>query len=1130
MSASSAPPPDEATQRQIAAADPRRSTWVAANAGSGKTRVLTERVARLLLDGAQPQDILCLTYTKAAAGEMQNRLFGTLGGWSMAASDKLRDGLRVLGVTGDLDEARLDDARRLFAAAIETPGGLKIQTIHAFCASILRRFPLEAGVSPQFAELDPRSLAMLIDEVVEALADGPQADRVDALALYLSGDDSLHGLVAQIMKSRDLFERPMTATEALRLHGLPDDFDRAALLAEVFTGGEDVLLSELVAVLAAGSVTDVKAAERLESLRPFAPEMGLLSALESLLLFGGGAAAPFGAKIGKFPTKGSQANMDPGDLEDLNALMERVEAARPRRLALDSAARTLALHRFAEVFLPEVARRKSRGGWLDFDDLILRTRDLLSDRAVADWVLYKLDGGIAHILVDEAQDTSPEQWQVIRLLTRDMGSGSGGHGVETLFVVGDEKQSIYSFQGADPDLLAPLRTEFDDRLRLSGAGLSEGVLEHSFRSAPGILQAVDAVFADPFADATGAGPRHQAFFAERPGRVDLWPPEPKAAKDPDQPWTDPTDRRSDRHEKAVLADRIAAWVAGLLRDGTVLPDGKGGTKTLDAGDVLILVQRRGAIFNEILRACKQEFVPVAGADRLVVTAELAVRDLLAVLSFLSLQEDDLALAEALRSPLFGWSDGDLYRIAQPRRGTLWQALRGDAASAATLAVLRDLRDKADFLRPYDLLERILIHHKGRERLLARLGPDCEEAVDALLDLALDYESAEVPSLTGFLEWMRAEDVEIKRQAEGSAGLLRLMTVHGAKGLESPLVILPDTADRRAAQPADILQDTQGRALWKTSSDAAPEVLRDAMAEAKARLARERLRLLYVAMTRAEQWLVVCAAGEAKAEAEAWHALVEDGLRRLGAAPLTCPDGGAGLRYETGDWTVPALPVGNRTTPPTRPALPAWALSAAEPPLPVVAGIAPSQLGGAKALPGDPGQTQEAAIRRGTLLHLLLEHLPSWPEASWREFGPALLTEAEDRPDPEEAEELLAEATAVLTNPDLRFLFAEDSLAEVDISAALSARPDLPRLRGSIDRLILSPERVLAVDYKSNVLIPATAADTPEGLLRQMGAYAAALADVFPDRRIETAILWTRTARLMPLPALLTSAALARATV
>ena len=1100
---------DEATQRQIDAARPGMSTWLSANAGSGKTRVLTDRVARLLLKGASPQNILCLTYTKAAATEMQNRLFSRLGAWAMSPDEDLRQKLDELGAGDDLSPGLLAAARRLFARAIETPGGLRIQTIHSFCAVLLRRFPLECGVSPQFTEMDDRVAGLLRGECLEELSE-THPHVMEAVALHLT-DQNFDTLAAEVARGRDRFAAPRADLRTAL--GLPPGLTREALLAEVFQPDtEGTLQAVLQALAASDKPTDAKLGQCLAAL---APPWSLddLVALEGPLLL---SSTPYSAKIGKVPTKAVRDAMGP-ERERFEALMARVETARERRLALAAAEKAEALHAFADAFLPLYARRKEARGWLDFDDLILKARDLLTVRDVADWVLFRLDGGIDHILVDEAQDTSPTQWQVIEALASEFAAGHGARraGERTIFVVGDVKQSIYSFQGADPAGFDRMHDRFKTQL---GQGLQRMELRHSFRSAAAVLDTVDTVFSE----APGRGPdpvKHVAFHADRPGRVDLWPLYEASEKPEDPDWDDPRDTQAAADAVVELADAIARHLKGLIDAGTAIPGEDGAWRPLHDGDILILVQRRSALFHQIIRACKAAGLKVAGADRLKLGEALAVRDIVALLSFLATPADDLSLAAALRSPLFGWSEAELYALAQGREGTLWSALQS-AGHPETRAVLRDLRDHADYLRPYELIERILVRHEGRARLVGRLGVESEEAIDALLAQALGYETTGIPSLTGFLAWFEAEDVELKRQPDAAGRRLRVMSVHGAKGLEAPLVVLPDTVRRDRGEQDHVIFTDDGLPFWRQGAGDQPEPMRRVIEERKAARQAESARLLYVAMTRAEKWLIVCGTGDAKIAANSWYGDVETALGRMAHTAIDTPVG-QGRRIETLPW-APGPMAAHETAAATIGAeLPAWydthAATPVEPPRP----ISPSGLPGAKALPGEVDETnEEAVLTRGTRLHALLEHLrPERPDL-WRKQAEAQL-DGLHATDPGLFDELLNEASAVLASPGLAPVFAPHALAEVDVTAP---HPSGRVIFGTIDRLLVDGDRFLAVDFKSNRTVPDSAEAVPEGLLAQMGAYAAALSQVYPRHRVETALLWTATATLMPLPGALLRAA------
>ncbi len=1103
-------PRNDATERQVQAARPDASTWLAANAGSGKTRVLTDRVARLLLDGVQPQHILCLTYTKAAASEMQNRLFKRLGKWAMLGDSALQAELVELGVPGVIDPDRLAQARTLFARAIETPGGLKIQTIHSFCASLLRRFPLEAGVSPQFSEMEDRAAALLRDEIIESFAEGPQAALIEDVARFVT-DTGFDKLTAAIAQKRNQFEHVLKWSDILQRFDLPEGFDEQVLLRSVFLGGEvDLIQSILPALLESGG-NNAKAADKLSGFT--ATRLSNLPTLENVLLTGKGAKEPFAAKLNSFPTKALREGVLADRMPQLEALMLRVEAAREQRLALVAAQKTHVLHRFAAAFLPEYERRKQVRGWLDFDDLILRARQVLNDPAVAEWVLYRLDGGIDHILVDEAQDTSPDQWDVIEKLAQEFTSGEGARsGVErTIFVVGDKKQSIYSFQGADPQAFDQMQAEFGRKLQESGSKLWDSTLEYSFRSSSAILGLVDILFENRAEAGFHKDALHRAFKADLPGRVDLWPVVEKVEAEEDTDWTDPVDRPGARHHTVILAEQVARSIKSMIKAGATIPDdgetpGAFVQRKVRPGDFLILVQRRSDLFAEIIRACKSEGLPIAGADRLKVGAELAVKDLAALLSFLATPEDSLSLATVLKSPLFGWTEQHLFDLAHRREETyLWAALRRRAEEfPETLAVLNDLRGQTDFLRPYDLIERVLTRHDGRRKLLGRLGAEAEDGINALLSQALAYERTDIPSLTGFLVWMQTDDLEIKRQMSGVGNMIRVMTVHGSKGLEAPIVILPDTGKRQPPRDAEIMMagDTP---LWKVPADASPALITTAREEARNREENERLRLLYVALTRAEKWLIVAAAGDVGKDGSSWYQMVEAAMARAGAVEVP---GTQTLRLAHGDWD--ALPlVEHRHAQRSEQTMPAFFQQVAQTPQAPAETLKPSDLGGAKALPGDAGQDEEAAKRRGTHLHLLLEHLPAVAQDEWPRLCARLLADMRDS----EQQELLNEASAVLTADHLKPVFAPDALAEVPVTADLRGT----RMHGVIDRLIVSETEVQVVDFKSNATIPDGPETCPEGLLRQMGAYAHALAQIYPNHRIRTAILWTRTARLMWLP-------------
>ena len=1105
---------NDATKQQIIAARPDVSTWLSANAGSGKTRVLTDRVARLLLNGVLPQNILCLTYTKAAAGEMQNRLFRRLGEWTMLSDDKLKQKLHDLGVAEQLSQERLENARTLFARAIETPGGLKIQTIHSFCANILRQFPLEAGLNPKFTEIDERRQKLIIKEILEELADGNGPSPIDDLAVHL-GQDALQKLTQSVMSQASLFEQQLNKADIYRTHDLPPDVNDKAILEKVFAPHDAQMLKELIPHLQGGTSTDMKNSEKLAKINLVAPNMNDLEGLEGVFLTGKSAKEPFTAKITGtcFPTKDIRKAFV--KTPQLDALMTRVQDVRDERMALMSAQRSWALYQFAHSLMQKYHRYKFTHGLLDFNDLIQKTKALLSDKTAAAWVLYRLDGKIDHILVDESQDTSPDQWRIIEYLTDEFTAGDGSQGDKkrTIFVVGDKKQSIYSFQGADPAMFDEMRVRFGEKAIAAGQAFNQTTLEYSFRSAPEVLTVVDAVFASENTQMDAAS-KHQAFKKNLPGRVDLWPLFLPPEKEEPESWTNPVDAKSANHHVKELAVALADYIAQMVENEILIEvehdknSGKPFARPVRYGDFLVLVQgRKSGIFDEMHRAFRQKGLPTAGADRLQVMSELAVKDLRSLLLFVATPDDSLSLAEVLRSPLFGLSEQDLFSLAYGRgKISLWQSLKNNKDTyKETFNALTKLLDLVDFVRPYELLEYILIQMQGRKNLTARLGTEVEEVIDAILTLALQYEQTDTPSLTGFLTWLDADDVALKREMESAGDQIRIMTVHGAKGLEAPIVILPDTMKQDPRLPAIMQKDKIP--FWHGKSENIPKVLSQTVEAQKDSIKQERNRLLYVALTRAKNWIIALGAGEESKKKGRWYEAIENALGHLEAPAFDTPNG-LGRRYQRQSWSKTALlaPQAAQDAQDITPdllGLPA-AKSAKDRAKTV---IRPSDMDGAKTVDG--AQPHEDALAYGNSVHHLLEVLPFSPKHDWPQIAAAFC-------DAKHCEKALAEARGVLENPNFSQIFAPSSYAEVSL-AGLVTKLDNHPISGVIDRLIIEKDCVTAIDFKTNEAVPKDAAQIPLGLLRQMAAYGAALQDIYPKRVIKTAILWTKTQELMYIP-------------
>ena len=1104
----------QAIERQLMATSASQSIWLSANAGSGKTRVLTDRVAMLLFGGTNPQNILCLTYTKAAATQMQNRLFARLGAWAMMPDEMLCGELGALGANGRIDAARLAHARTLFAAAIETPGGLRIQTIHSFCAALLRRFPLEAGISPLFRELDERNTRMIQDEVVDSLATGSEAEIVTEIAGILS-DQDFENVATFVARNRDAFRAPMSQQYIRSMFGLGAEPELDGLVSRIFSEANKQAVANAVSVLRGGKPSDLKVADKLAASNFLLPGAADLAALFGLFLYSKGSerGAEFTAMIGTFATTDLQC-ANAAVFDALEPMMQLTEQARKIDIAEKAAERSWVFRKFATAYLREYDRLKTASGVLDFDDLIEKAEALLSDRLVAAWVMFKLDGGIDHILVDEAQDTSPAQWRVIKCLAQDFGHEADAARQRTIFAVGDKKQSIYSFQGADPREFDSAREYFAAQYEHTGQRLRGLELLHSFRSSPAILRVVDTVFENTTGGFENAS--HRAAYDAKPGRVDLWPVVPKAEAPQMPRWFDPATPKRDAGETAILAGKIACRIKAMIgRDQ--LGDANGQTRPVHAGDFVVLVQRRKDLFHEIIKACKKLDMPIAGADRLQIGGELAVNDLRALLSFLALPQDDLSLASALRSPLFRFSEQELFSLAHDRgEDNLWSALYARQDShPETVAELMDLRNHADFLPPFELLERVLTVWGGRIALLERLGREAEEGIDEFLNLARDYETIAPASLTGFLAWLERDKTEIKRQPDSAGRQIRVMTTHGAKGQEASIVILPETLIPQNNPKTGPRIDESGRPFWATPKIEATDLQAKATEAETKRAEEERLRLFYVAMTRAERWLIICGTGDGAAKEGSWHSRARRALEALGAQPLETPTG-TGLRYETGDWPERCQDVGPGATDAQVAALPDWATRVAKRPAREMPLLRPSDLPGDKTLPGEATGEGDLAARKGSAVHKLLEHAGLFRVGEFAAHAHAVLANSGMSLGADAQAEVIAQVSHILGQPEFRFLFGDGSMAEVAVSVPVSV-PGHDRLHGTIDRLVLSKGRALIVDFKSNFVVPDRPEQVPDGLILQLAAYAQAVSLIYPDRVIEAAILWTSAPKLMALP-------------
>lgn len=1164
---------EAAKKAQADAAKPTQSAWVEANAGSGKTKVLIDRVARLLLrqpdgrPGAPPDSILCITYTKAAANEMLARLFSRLGDWAVATDEDLRKSLSQLEGRdpSSYTDEDFQEARRLFARALETPGGLRIETIHSFCARILRRFPLEASVAPGFKAIEEDEADRLWRTVLASGLEYAADLAPDAMTILsdVTGGLGIGAAIDALKFKRDAlqsFHRSISSEKEL------SDHIRAS--AGAGKASRDDLLSEAMQQDLPRQALR-QAREDLASLtKPGKADLKLLEALSAIEMVtepGEQFAVYMDAIAGKnwdFPPGSNpytaKAGAHVADLFSRNLKSDtpegreitRMKAVQAALKATELAERSLALMQIGLPVIEAYNREKRARGALDFDDLIAKTHALLTQSTAAEWVLYKLDGGISHLLLDEAQDTSPSQWALINAIVSEFQTGLGRERAadpRTQFVVGDPKQSIYSFQGADQQKFEAEKLEFLRREKViveeEKRSINLPEMAMSFRSTPEVLTFVDEVrtHVPLHKDATDPLPprdadiasKHAARRANQQGQVALWPLEMPTPKDGEESaWTTPVDHVPADAPRRRLARKVARSVREMIDRGDTVwkeqDDRSWARVPIEPQDILILVRSRNDLFEALIESLKQEQIPVAGADRLRLLENIGVQDCLNLIRFALQPGDDLTLAEILRGPFCGLVDDDqhLFVLAhgRPPGTTLWDSLQSNrspvfADASAFCQALLDHRD----LPAFEFLTRALTERpsgglSGWDRLIQRLGEPVRDPVQSLISSALGYDMSKARSLQTFLAETEQQNAVLKRELGEPEGSVRVMTVHGAKGLQSPLVILPDTTGGTKSVTDALFFSDDGVPLYSPSSrtDAvATSRLRDA---ANAAAERESRRLLYVALTRASDRLIIAGAGMAKPkigyEKSSWYRWC-----------LIAMQGRLGLELDEAPPEAP-LVFGAPVPTASRPAfsesadeaMPDWLKRPALPARPPQRLAAPSRLSEDRSAVLQPfGADRSAALQRGRLIHALLQTLPELPHAEWALAGRRFLSR---EPDLEAAaiEEMLDVTLRTLEHPDFSEIFAAGGRSEAAIVGRLSiGQPAEERLvNGRVDRLIIQPDKVLIIDYKTDRPAPKDADGVEFAYRVQMAAYRAVLQDIYTDRPVRCALLYTDGPHLIEL--------------
>lgn len=1145
----------QATQLQNTASNPMHNVWVGASAGTGKTKVLTDRVLRLLLpqegeaEGANPENILCITFTKAGASEMIARVMGVLSNWAVCRESKLDETLEnLLGQAPTINQRRV--ARQLFATVIDLPNGLNITTIHAFCQSLLGRFTLEANLPANFSVMDDAQSRQLISHskntlLKDFLNGDLSANLSDALSIIAvhKNANQLDSLIQSIVSDRQKIlkfvrdhgdvENAIASIYQL-LNISPSDTEEDVF--NYFFDGDNFPREKIVQLAKAFEHGAKKNQTSALNLYDFCS-----ASMDE-------RRSNIQAYISEFLKKDGEPKADSTisknaqkyDVQAFDIFVE--ERDRMVRYAdqlknIKTARSTACLIRVAVEILSRYESAKINSRVLDYDDLISKTHELLVSE-MNQWVLYKIDNRIDNILVDEAQDTSPEQWSIILALVEEFYSGYTGHEEReinrTLFVVGDIKQSIFSFQGANPDKFSDVKKHIETMVEQSGKSWANIPMNTSFRSTQAVLSLVDKIFEVPYMYNTltmgGEEYRnHLAFRQGQSGRIDLWPIYKAPKQDDRAPWKLPTEIVPSYNAQSALAEKIATQIQTWIENGEIL---KSTGRAITPGDIMILMRSRNALVDHLIRALKSKNIPVSGADRLKIGTHIAVMDVLAVIDFACMPEDDLALACILKSPLVGMGDAQIEDIAYGRKGALWGAFK-KSEYKDTIAWLSNLVQTIPSQNAFGAISAILTLQtpvdgmNGWNAMMARLGEDCFDPLDELLSLAqcFDHKNAGA-SVSQFVRDMRANNSEIKRELDDADGLVRIMTVHASKGLQSPIVFLPDTTSLpRSIGTSDdgfLWDEDTNTPLWFLNSDEQNQTVKSLKEQKDEAAYQEYNRLLYVALTRAEDRLIVCGTLNKRQSAlndKSWYASVHSAMNDIGVSHdwdagdiyITQSDMRDCLIYETANDTQKQVEENEKQEfIPQK--IPAWVTEMITMDHYPPRVLSPSKMDEEDmvAVRSPLSQIDDSyRFQRGNLTHGLLQYLPDVDVDARAEKGTDFLNKQASDLNADIQSSILNEVIAILNHPEFSEFFGEGSMAEVPVTGVVdnsTGRPDI--ISGQIDRLLVQDNEVWIVDFKSNRPPPRDIDKVPNVYKKQLKAYKTLIQDIYPNHKIKCALLWT----------------------
>lgn len=1038
---------------QLKASNPEISTWVSASAGTGKTKILTDRVLRLLLGNAAFNKILCLTFTNAAAGEMKERIVNSLAKWSKLNDTELKEELqKTLGRNGSNEE--LAKAKILYELYLRSDENINIQTIHSFCQALLKKFPLEAGVSPSFKIIDEAKAYSILQQIKKNLLNKPELELINDYLTANFHEITIDEIFTEIVQHKTKFstrtDNTLEESQELII-SLNNSGDHAY---------QDILKHPVIQTIVGFDIS--------------------VAYLKNFFLNKDGQKRKriVPQKIAK-----------PG-----SNFYENLEQIQNQIYSLDQAERTKHMESYSKLLsilsaniINAYESYKSSKGLLDYDDLIIYSSNLLKSSSAKEWVLYKLDGGIDHLLVDEAQDTSASQWQIIDAMIEEFyaGSSTDSDKNRTVFVVGDEKQSIFSFQGADVTSFAHMNKLLKQKMTDGGKHFEDVNLETSYRSAGEILEVVHQVF-DKIRQQmpslfTATLTELTPFRSKHTGSVELWPLCISDNKNEDF-WSITTHLNNADSTKTNLAKKISSYIKDQLASARVLPSTG---NMISCSDFMILFRKRDELTHEVIKALKAENIEVTGLDRISLQENLAVLDLLSAAKFALNTEDDLNLAALLKSPLIGLDEQKLYDIATSRKkSSIWQYLKSNDKYNLTdkLSIFIDLFNRSDVSNFFQYIVDILGY---RENLNANCGPDSNDAIDELIYACNDFASQESTSIQKFIFWLENYNSSIKRD-NSSTDKVKIMTLHASKGLQAPYVILCDT--NNIPSNSDRFLFVNGQALSAKNSTYVPDYYKILKDEKQGNAYAEYLRLLYVGMTRAEDHLIICGyQGGRSLPDNCWYQLIRSKLVDIAKQTEdgTLIYGATDINYIAGTNAAP-----------TKTNIEFFTTTAQT--SPTFKEVHTSRNIASPLSDRDP-------MGYGLVFHKILEDSLNAKNLNMMSSHPLITTL-----DPKSQNSMHAGIKKIIDNKKFNSLIREkDIKTELTLGSNINGKIQI----GRIDLLLIAPNEVIIIDYKSDKSPPPIEANIPDSYYQQLLIYKTMVTEIYSTKTIRTMILWLENGSL-----------------